>query len=245
MKTLLLLLVVLTYQVNAQQITKTLYQFPDSVTTCEANFRNLFHNWTDKYVTNANEFELLNYCFVEEIADYDKYKYYLNYCSSNKYLGASKRGRTWQHVSHLVNTRGAETLVRVYRNFDESIDTTDRPASIIALIHDDSFQKELLQLWNNELEFEAEDKAELEKSYSVNIDEMTADELKKCLFENVKMRRFDIEERFRSEVKLDDLVYAILFRFRGELFTHFVICSGETKQVVYDSVFSGKFDPLY
>lgn len=59
----------------------SIYEYGDSLTSCETNFRNLFRNWNNGYITNAIQFKLGNYSFVETISDSARYRYYRNYFS--------------------------------------------------------------------------------------------------------------------------------------------------------------------
>ena len=53
----------------------TIYEYGDSLTSCECNFENLFRNWT-KWVTNSQETELLSYKYVETLKDSSLIEYY-------------------------------------------------------------------------------------------------------------------------------------------------------------------------
>ncbi len=58
-----------------------IYEYGAPLTSCETNFKNLFKNWTPANVTNAHEFELLDFSFVETLSDTARYNYYRNYFS--------------------------------------------------------------------------------------------------------------------------------------------------------------------
>lgn len=58
-----------------------IYEFGASLTSCETNFENLIKNWNTKNITNAREYELLDFTFVETIADTTRYNHYRNYFS--------------------------------------------------------------------------------------------------------------------------------------------------------------------
>ncbi len=53
----------------------TIYEYGDSLTSCESNFENLFRNWT-KWVTNYQETELSSYQYVETLEDSSLIEYY-------------------------------------------------------------------------------------------------------------------------------------------------------------------------
>lgn len=66
-----------------------IYEYGAPLTSCETNFKNLFKNWNTVNVTNAHEYELLDFTFVETIADTTRYNYYRNYFSGGDAFGSS------------------------------------------------------------------------------------------------------------------------------------------------------------
>ncbi len=66
---------------NSSDKKVSIYEYGDSLTSCETNFENLFRNWHNGYITNANEYSFDNYSFVETISDSARYRYYCNYFS--------------------------------------------------------------------------------------------------------------------------------------------------------------------
>lgn len=61
-----------------------IYEFGAPLTSCETNFENLFKNWNPGNITNAREYELLDFSFIETIADTTRYNYYRNYFSGGE-----------------------------------------------------------------------------------------------------------------------------------------------------------------
>lgn len=53
----------------------TIYEYGDSLTSCECNFKNLFRNWP-KWVTNHQETKLLSYKYIKTLNDNEKIDYY-------------------------------------------------------------------------------------------------------------------------------------------------------------------------
>ena len=53
----------------------TMYEYGDSLASCECNFENLFRNWT-KWVTNYQETELLSYKHIETLEDISLIEHY-------------------------------------------------------------------------------------------------------------------------------------------------------------------------
>jgi hypothetical protein len=64
----------------------SIYEYGDSLISCETNFENLFNNWNTRNVTNAREYKLFEFKFVETIADTVRYNYYRNYFSGGEAL---------------------------------------------------------------------------------------------------------------------------------------------------------------
>lgn len=81
----------------------SIYEFGDSIVSCETNFTNLLRNWTVDNVTNANEYEFVKHSYVETIVDSSKYRYYRNYFSGKEPVYGSVRGST------KVDTNGKRT----------------------------------------------------------------------------------------------------------------------------------------
>lgn len=53
----------------------TIYEYGDSLTSCECNFENLFRNWP-KWVNNHQKTKLLSYKYVETLKDTSLIKHY-------------------------------------------------------------------------------------------------------------------------------------------------------------------------
>ena len=74
------------------QKTVSIYELGDSIVNCETNFENLINNWTTNNVTNADEYKLFRYAYLETITDSTRYIYYRNYFSGDKRLSSSTSG---------------------------------------------------------------------------------------------------------------------------------------------------------
>lgn len=66
---------------NSSDKVVSIYEYGDSLTSCKTNFRNLFRNWDNGYITNASQYIFGNYSSVETISDSARYRYYRNYFS--------------------------------------------------------------------------------------------------------------------------------------------------------------------
>ena len=73
-----------------------IYEYGAPLTSCETNFHNLFKNWTPANVTNAHEYELLDFSFVENLSDTARYNFYRNYFTGGEvfYSSVSAWGNT-------------------------------------------------------------------------------------------------------------------------------------------------------
>lgn len=94
---ILLILSVSAYSQSKQDSLKTalwgnpvsIYEYGAPLTSCETNFLNLFNNWNTEQVTNAREYQLLDFKFVETLSDKARYNYYRNYFSGAEAFGSS------------------------------------------------------------------------------------------------------------------------------------------------------------
>jgi hypothetical protein len=62
----------------------SIYEIGESLTNCDINMKNLLKNWVPKKIVNANEYEFLEWSFVETISDSSRYVYYRNYFSTDE-----------------------------------------------------------------------------------------------------------------------------------------------------------------
>lgn len=82
------------------QKTVSIYELGDSIGNYETNFENLIHNWTTDNVTNADEYRLFRYAFVETITDSVRYNYYRNYFSGAEMLVSSTSSHSGDNNGH-------------------------------------------------------------------------------------------------------------------------------------------------
>lgn len=70
----------------------TIYEYGDSLTSCECNFVNLFRNWP-KWITNHQETALLSYKYIETLKDSDLIEHHAvifnNWISLGRRISAS------------------------------------------------------------------------------------------------------------------------------------------------------------
>ena len=90
-----------------------IYEYGTPLKSCETNFENLFKNWNPVNVTNAHEYELLDFKFIETIADTIRYNYYRNYFSSGDAIGNS--GTTYDNEKDKFKTLNGKTVIETCR----------------------------------------------------------------------------------------------------------------------------------
>ena len=69
----------------------SIYEIGKSVTNCDINMKNLLINWVPEKIVNANEYEFIEWSFVETISDSSRYVYYRNYFSTDEPVYQSQR----------------------------------------------------------------------------------------------------------------------------------------------------------
>lgn len=72
----------------------SIYEIGEPIADCDSNMKNLLANWTTDRIVNADEFEFLDWSFVETIADSARYNFYRNYYSSLEPVCKSMRRRS-------------------------------------------------------------------------------------------------------------------------------------------------------
>lgn len=72
----------------------SIYELGNPIVNCETNFKNLFKNWTNQHIKNAESYDLLKYSLVETITDSNRFNYYRNYFSGIEPVGSSIRARS-------------------------------------------------------------------------------------------------------------------------------------------------------
>jgi len=78
----------------------SIYEMGEPISNCEKNMKNLLKNWVPEKIVNANEYEFLEWSFVETISDSSRYVYYRNYFSSDEPVYNSvtrKSGYSYPH----------------------------------------------------------------------------------------------------------------------------------------------------
>lgn len=71
------------------------------------------------------------------------------------------------------------------------------------------------------------------------ITDLTVNDAREFILENLIIERFTTQAAFTNTVKHGDRVYAINFTYHGNAYTNYIVCSYESKKVVWDNLFMG------
>jgi len=126
-----------------------IYEFGMPLTSCETNFENLFKNWNPGNVTNAREYELLDFSFVETIADSVKYSYYRNYfsggepvyCSVASFSSSSSKLKKLNGKIYNEETEISERFIRPGYIRPELFDQRGLPAEAKEILSEEFVQQ--------------------------------------------------------------------------------------------------------
>lgn len=132
------------------QNSKSIYEYGDSIEGYDTNFKNLFNNWKEDNITNANDYKLLSYSFVERIDNQRVFDYYRNYFSGNRFLGSSTRGSSGENKFG----RYREFFVQPRYLFQQFEDTTGMPVEIKQILTKE-FQEQLKSLISKEIDVDS------------------------------------------------------------------------------------------
>lgn len=69
------------------------------------------------------------------------------------------------------------------------------------------------------------------------MESLNLNEKRDLILEQILIRRINTQLIFNERVHIGDKVYLVDFKYEGELFTNYVICSAENKKVVMDYFF--------
>jgi len=243
-----------------------IYEYGDSLTSCETNFVNLFRNWNNRYITNANQYDFGKYAFVETISDTARYRYYRNYFSgldvvsshwansgSSSYEGKQLKSEQEYFIAPfkykyvLLEQLPIGTMVKMLKLYETeiNIDTIK-----IEAVSQESIQtREEIQYGDRSTSREVRRSiwAYSDTVIKKSIDSMTLHHVR---FENLGLQsqeailltqallmRVETQKVFNKAVHIGDWVYVVPFEFGGYNFNVFVICNPISKKVVIDYFF--------
>ncbi len=270
-------------QMNLPEQEISIYEFGEPIEDFETNFENLFNNWTAEHITNADDFQLLRYAFVETLRDEKAYQVYRNYFSGRKAVFSSTRGSSGGYTDstgqlieyselHIEpGYRGQEKIdfsrlpdplqKALSKEFIQKLeDEKSRPLNIDSLdlnFYGYSFSKTDTTVDRGKFKpftgygithsyysQEVYTTGELSQNY-INVEikkkkritDLDVQEIRDLIIEREKTRKISFQVRFNDQVSMGDKVYVVIFRYKNELFSNYVICDAESKKVVMDYLF--------
>ncbi|WP_423127511.1 hypothetical protein [Gaoshiqia sp. Z1-71] len=256
----------------------SVYEPGDSLETCETNFRNLLKNWHTLNVTNAEDYEFLDFSFVETILDSARYNYYRNYFSGEKPVYFSRRssgrvGLDGQTAYELYIIPGY-----IHREFYDPMDLPEKAQKLLskeftrearALLEEpfcvdtmklnlytfSSYQKDTTIhfdpggfssfgiSWKSSL-WSAASPDSLSQDYfdvffkhEKDIFELNVADAQDLVLKDLMIQRVIRQMNFTQQVHIGDQVYSVKFDYLGTIYTVYVICNPDSKQVVMDYFF--------
>ena len=111
----------------------SIYEIGSNIKICETNFRNLFNNWHTNYITNAHEYNLITFSYVETITDSMRFNYYCNYFSSAKPIYSSIGSSLESNNSSLGNFKALYVYPSLrYRTFYDTLNLQKKMRLILS-----------------------------------------------------------------------------------------------------------------
>ena len=77
----------------------SIYEIGEAITNCDVNMKNLLRNWTPEKIANSDDYEFLEWSFIESISDSARYVYYRNYFSTNEPVYSSIAKKSGENKS--------------------------------------------------------------------------------------------------------------------------------------------------
>ncbi len=205
----------------------SIYEYGDSLTSCETNFENLMRNWNNGPITNKDQYKFGDYYFFETISDSATYKYYRNYFSGLDVVvhtfstsgSISYNGKEWE-TSHdyylypykqewiLLNKMPLETKIKILKLFNTELELNADTSKIKTVFRETNKTIEEIQDCN----YSYSDESEIEIwAYS---DSETKETIDSVFLNNLSFEDLDIQTQEEIQIKL-------FTRMRVEMQKHF------------------------
>jgi hypothetical protein len=206
----------------------SIYEYGDSLTSCETNFENLMRNWNNGPITNKDQYKFGDYYFFETISDSATYKYYRNYFSGLDVVvhtfstsgSISYNGKEWE-TSHdyylnpykqewiLLNKKmPLETKIKILKLFNTELELNADTSKIKTVFRETNKTIEEIQDCN----YSYSDESEIEIwAYS---DSETKETIDSVFLNNLSFDDLDIQTQEEMRIKL-------FSRTRSEMQKHF------------------------
>ncbi|MFC0878247.1 hypothetical protein ACE01N_16750 [Saccharicrinis sp. FJH2] len=168
-------LLILLFTANLYGQKYCIYEFGDTIIDYETNFKNLFENWKPNHITNADDYALLSFSYVETISSPKVLNYYRNYFSGD------------QFISRAVREKAGANRFGSYREFyiqpsylsQSFVDTTHMSAESKRIFTRD-FTKQINQLMSAEINIDSS------TLYKYNYEHTTVDTITTSNSEKIK-----------------------------------------------------------
>ena len=205
----------------------SIYEYGDSLTSCETNFENLMRNWNNGPITNKDHYHFGDYYFFETISDSATYKYYRNYFSgldvvTNAFSSSgstSYNGKEWE-TSHdyylnpykrewiLLDEIPVETKIKALKLFNTELELNADTSKIKTVFRETNKTIEEIKDCNSSYS----DESEIEIwAYS---DSETKETIDSVFLNNLSFEDLDIQTQEEIQIKL-------FTRMRVEMQKHF------------------------
>jgi hypothetical protein len=205
----------------------SIYEYGDSLTSCETNFENLMRNWNNGPITNANHYKFGDYYFFETISDSATYKYYRNYFSgldvvTNTFSTSSStsyNGKQWENNHDyylnpykrewiLLDKIPVETKIKVLKLFNTELVLNADTGKIKTAFRETNKTIEKIQDGNSSYS----DESEIE--IWAYFDSETKETIDSIFLNNLSFDDLDIQTQEEMQIKL-------FSRMRVEMQRHF------------------------
>lgn len=255
-------------RIGTRQGTVSIYEYGDSLISCETNFENLFRNWTKENITNADDYsEFGSYSFIETISDSARYMHYRNFFSGLEVVShhysdrgsLSNSGNGWVQTNeyrvypftekfralHNCPPERMIKLIEIYcaeSNFDLNYNLASK-------------QLEEEHYWEDGSNSSRNTKSDLLLVlYTDSITKMIADSIvlldydmealntlsqEQMILSYNKLLRGAGQKKYDESVQIGDRVYMVPFRFGPLQYKVYVVCNPKTYKVVLDYFFKG------
>jgi hypothetical protein len=125
---------------KCQEVSSNIYEYGEPLTSCESNFRNLFNNWDKKNITNAEDYRLLNYSFVETITDTCIIDLYAKLFTDNNCPVGSTGGSSSSSSFDTVVRHTQHILIRTLGKVYDKASSQEKTPEILRMIEKENEQ---------------------------------------------------------------------------------------------------------
>lgn len=218
---------------SKRQMTVSIYEVGDSIVDYDTNFRNLFHNWTGKYLANASDYKLLNYTFLETIADSSTLDFYVRLMTSGQMIGLESKS---SDKTSSIGVSEKKYAVKPTQFSEDSLYNV-KNLRIRKLYDDRNFFQEIKRIMSDDFSMREVKSGQIGVFKSPDL--LSDDEYKALILEGAKAEKAMIQLYFQQLINIGDAVYVVHFRYMDKLYADYVVCDSNTKKVKIDGFFKG------